>query len=128
MNVQKIALKLQLFHLSLSVIWNVTSVILVTIGLQELGPTSSLLWALVLIVAAMLIWLAAQRFIILYAVLSILQLIAASSTIYNAFIKDPSLWPSEFWRFSGMFINTLGIIGSLSALGLLLVMFISRRH
>jgi hypothetical protein len=37
--------------------------------------------------------------------LSCFQLVAAASTIYNAFIKEESLWPSEFWRLSGVVIN-----------------------
>lgn len=121
---QKLALTLQLSHLAFSVIWNLLSVSFLALGMQALGPTSSLIWAFILTILAYVLWFSAQQVKTLYMTLSCFQLIAAASTIYNAFIKEENLWPSEFWRLSGVVLNTLGVIGSVIALSLLLILII----
>jgi hypothetical protein len=120
---QKIALKLQLVHLSFSAIWNMLSVSLVALGMQALGPTSSFIGAIILMILALVLWFTAKRVKILYIVLSCFQLAAASATIFGAFTKEATLWPSEFWRLCGMVINALGVMGSL---GILILLLISR--
>lgn len=35
----------------------------------------------------------------------------AGAAIAGAFSQDPSLWPSEFWRYAGVGLNCLALIG-----------------
>jgi uncharacterized membrane protein len=56
----------------------------------------------------------------IYPWIALLAAALAAMTIWNAFKLDPSLWPSEFWRWAGIVLNgfgvggaTLAVIGSL---------------
>lgn len=109
----KMALYLQLPHLALSAIWNVAGVMLIAQGLTAPGPTASLLTASLLILFAALMLLGAVRYWPLYLLVTLLVLIAASMAIFSAFYKPASLWPSDFWRYTGVLLNLTGVIGAI---------------
>ena len=106
-------LTLQLIHVSLSCVWNVTGVYLMGVGKAALGPTASLLTVLVLLAFGVLIVWGANNKPTVYALSSALIMFGAVAAIYGAFYQHPSLWPSEFWRYAGVVLNGLGVIGAL---------------
>lgn len=109
----KPALSLQLTHLLLSIAWNIVGVILIARGLPAPGPTASLLTALILLVLAGFMLLGAVRYRNLYLVVTLVVLLGAVSAIGPAFNKPAALWPSDFWRYAGVLLNSLGVIGAL---------------
>jgi uncharacterized membrane protein len=52
-----------------------------------------------------------NRWAVIYGLLSAIGGLLALYTVVNAFVADPSLWPSEFWRFAGVAVNAIGVIG-----------------
>lgn len=123
----KPAVRLQLSHIALSVIWNISSVTIVYFGGRALGPTSSLALAWLMVVLALCLWLTSKRSAIIYALISVFQLLASFSTVRNAFIKDPSLWPADISRYVGVAINVLGMFGALLGLYLLFLIILESR-
>jgi hypothetical protein len=63
----------------------------------------------VLLILAFLKWPSTYRW------LTLAPLVIAGMTTWNAFKLDPSLWPSEFWRWAGIAVNALGVAGSITA-------------
>lgn len=61
----------------------------------------------VLLILAFLKWPAAYRW------LTLAPLVIAGMTIWNAFNLVSSLWPSEFWRWTGIAVNALGSLAAL---------------
>ena len=102
---------LQLSHLVLSCVWNVAGVYLISRGLAPLGPTASIATAALLIGVALLMIIGAKKSIYLFLACSVIAMAGAGAAITGAFTQDPSLWPSEFWRFSGVGLNCLALIG-----------------
>lgn len=117
----KPAIKLQLSHISLSILWNISSVTLVYLGGRSLGPTSSLMLASIMAILALCLCIASKKSAIAYGLISLFQLLASFSTVRNAFIKDPSLWLADISRYVGVAINLIGIFGALLGLYLLFV-------
>jgi len=109
----KPALTLQLSHLALNSVWNIAGVSLVQQGLPALGPTASMATVALLVAFAALLLLGANKYAKLYVVVSLIVLAGALSAILPAFYKDPSLWPSDFWRYSGVLLNSAGVIGAI---------------
>ncbi len=120
----KPAITLQLSHVSLSILWNILSVTLVYLGEKALGPTSSLLVAGTLIILAACLWIAPKKSAIIYALLTVFQLLASFLTVRNAFLKDPSLWHNDISRYVGVTINLIGVFGTLLGLYLLFTIVI----
>ena len=112
----KPALVLQLSHLGLSCIWNIVGVILILMGMPALGPTASLTMVAMLVGFAALLIVGAQRWKWLYVLLSLLLLAGTLATIFPAFTKPPSLWLSDFWRYAGVALNSLGAVGAMLGL------------
>jgi hypothetical protein len=108
----KPALSLQITHIALSSIWNIAGVILINSNLPALGPTASLVTVSILVVFGALLVLGAARYRPLYLAASCIIGLAALSSIFAAFSKPPSLWPSDFWRYAGAALNTFGVIGA----------------
>jgi hypothetical protein len=106
-------LSIQLSHLFLSIIWNIVGVVLINRGGVALGPTASILTALILFIFGVLIFLGAKHKTILYLIVSVLALLGAAIAIYGAFSKDSSMWPSDLWRYAGVSLNSLGVVGAL---------------
>ena len=68
----------------------------------------------VILLAALVV--SVRRWPVVYAILSAIAGLLALVTVVNAFTADPSLWPSEFWRYAGIAVNAVGVLGA--ALGI----------
>jgi len=77
-----------------------------------LGPTASLTGVAVLaiLILAYIVTLKKgyeKSFLLLAFVGALVGLL----TIYSALTKEHTLWPSEFWRYAGIVVNSLAAIG-----------------
>ena len=108
----KPALSVQITHLALSAIWNIAGLILISRNLHALGPTASLTTAALLLVLGILLVFGAVRYRPLYIAVSGIVALAALSTVVGAFSKPPGSWPSDFWRYAGAALNSLGVVGA----------------
>lgn len=104
-------LTIQLAHLMLSCVWNLAGIYFLSRGLAALGPTASLTTVALLVVIGLLMVIGAKKKPYLYVISSSIAIAGASSAIVGAFIHEPSLWPSEFWRYAGISLNCLALIG-----------------
>jgi hypothetical protein len=104
-------LSLQLSHLALSCVWNLAGVDLISRGLAPLGPTASLATTALLIGVGLLMIIGAKKNVYLYLLCSVLAMAGAGTAIAGAFSQNPSLWPSDVWRLSGVGLNCLALIG-----------------
>ncbi len=102
----------QLVHALACVIWNVAGLVLVSLGSAPLGPVASWIVVMAATLMAGLLWLGAKRFIWLYFLISILQLLLSLNAVSTPFIKDPALWVYSGSRFAGLAINVVGLLGS----------------
>jgi hypothetical protein len=106
----------QLAWALLAAAWNVAGVALIANGARSPGPTASLLGAALLVAIGVGLVAASNRSVIIYAGLSIVSAAMAGSAVYNAVAADPSLWPSEFWRYAGIILNGVGAFAGGTAL------------
>jgi len=100
--------------------WNLIGVWQIRNGVPSLGPTASLMTVSVFIFLALLLMFSVKKhWSGVYLGLSLLLALLAFSAIYGGFAKDPNLWPSEFWRYAGISVNIVGVLGfALLLLGL----------
>ncbi len=106
------ALALQLLHAALCVVWNGVGLAQRAHGVQSIGPTASWTAIVVMIVfGAGLVYFLTAGWKIAYFVLSPIGLLAAMAAIVGALTNDPLNWPSEFWRWAGIAVNAIGLIG-----------------
>jgi len=85
-------------------------------GLQALGPTASIPTILILIMFGMGLVASAGRWgDWLYLGLAVVLFLGSVSAIYAGFTKPISLWPNEFWRYAGIGINSVGVLGFILA-------------
>lgn len=106
------ALYLQFAHIILSILWNIAGMLLIARGMPALGPTASLSTILLLIAVGGMLILGAWRWPPLYIAVSLVAALGALSAIAPAFYKDPSLWASDCWRFAGVILNSVGLLGA----------------
>lgn len=112
------ALAVQLFHALLCIIWNLIGVWQLSKGLPAIGPTASIAAiGIILVLSGLLIEGVRSKHVALYLGVSGLIFLAAVSAIYGGFTKDPSFWPSEAWRYAGIIVNAIGLVGFGLALG-----------
>ncbi len=104
------------FHILGATVWNVSGVILLSLGYRSPGPTASLFMAGILLVAGGVMVFGARRQIIIYMAASCLAGIGGFLAIYQAFNLDPILWPSEFWRYAGAALNSVGFIAAIAGI------------
>lgn len=109
------AITFQLLHIFLSVAWNLAGVYLQAIEEQPLGPTASFSTVMVLIGLAALLLISVNRRLWLYLCVSTVLLLGAVSAIHGGIVKPSSLWPSEAWRFAGIVVNLIGVVGFILA-------------
>ena len=112
MSVYRMPLIFMVLHAFLAALWNVAGVWLISQGQSPLGPTASMLGVAVLAVLILAYIFTLKKgyeksFLVLASVGALVGLL----TIYGALTKDPSLWPSEFWRYAGIAVNSLAAIG-----------------
>lgn len=101
----------------MSILWNISGIILVSQGKRALGPTAS--WtaiAVLLILAIALVISFKKKWTILYLLLTFFGGAMAFIAVRNAFIQDVLLWPSEFWRYLGIIVNSFGFFASVFAI------------
>lgn len=89
--------------------WNAYGMYQLQQGAAPPGPTSS--WAvavvgLLIALAFGLRWLDKQRWV--YILVCLVCAALGAVIIYGSFTKDPSLWPSEAWRWGGIILNGIG--------------------
>lgn len=106
---QKSILYAQLMYAALVIIWNVSGVILIANGMRALGPTATLVGAGIVALLAVILVYSWRQNRWIYISVTILFDIGALIALYQAFSSDPSLWPSDFWRYCGIFINLFGV-------------------
>jgi hypothetical protein len=99
-----------------SALWNLVGSIRLSQGLIGLGPTASLPAAVVLVVLAATLSFIWRRWRVAYVALSALVALGAAVTVYGAFTNSPDLWPSDFWRYGGAAMNTVGTLPSLAGI------------
>lgn len=109
-------LLVQLAWVALSALWNISGVMLIKQGLRAPGPTASMLGAAALLAIGVGLVIGLRRWPIVYVVLSALTGAMAIAAVANAFAADPALWPSEFWRYAGAVLNSIGALAAISAL------------
>jgi hypothetical protein len=102
----------QVVYTLLCMAWNLIGVWQVRNGVPSLGPTASLMTVSVFIFLALLLMFSVKKhWAVVYLGLSLLLALLACSAIYGGFTKDPNLWPSEFWRYAGIAVNLVGVLG-----------------
>ena len=110
------AIKIQSMHSMLCIAWNAAGLWQIQSGLHATGPTASIMT--ITVVAIMIFSLHTCLFKgweTAYLVLSILICIMAALAVTQGLIHEPSLWPSEVWRFAGISLNVIGVAGGFIA-------------
>lgn len=108
------ALPVQAAWAILSFLWNIAGVLLISRGLRAPGPTASWVAAGVLFVIAAALFLTVKKLPLAYLLLSFIGGLMALLAVKYAFTADPSLWPSEFWRWAGIALNGAGTAGAVA--------------
>ena len=96
----------------LAALWNLGGVWQLGRGLRPPGPTASTFAGLVLPVIAGGLVLAVRQWPKVFVLLAAVCGLAALSAVVGAFVQDPALWPSEFWRWAGVLLNGLGVMAA----------------
>jgi len=108
----KMPLGFMVLHAFLAALWNVAGVWLISQGQSPLGPTASLTGVAVLAVLILAyIFTLKKGYEKTFLVLAFVGAVVGLLTIYGALTKEHSLWPSEFWRYAGIAVNSLALIG-----------------
>jgi len=125
----RLALAAQLLHVALCVVWNAVGLWQQAHGTQTIGPTASFgAIVLVLLLGTALVAFLRKGAETAYILLSLLGLLMSALAIYGGFTKDSSNWPSEFWRWAGIAVNAVGVLGFVLALGTFHSRNISRKN
>lgn len=97
--------------------WNAYGLYLISQEQPPIGPTASAIGAVLCVVFALLFWWLHSRYQKWpYFIVSVVAGLMAAFTIYGAFTKDPSLWPSEGWRWAGIILNGIGTVAAIAAI------------
>lgn len=99
----------------LSAVWNIAGVMLIARGLRAPGPTATVAGGVILLAIAAAFVALVSRWPLGYVVLSAATGLIALSAVVNAFVQDPALWPSEFWRYAGAVLNGAGFVAAVVA-------------
>ena len=101
-----------LSHAFLSIVWNIIGLWLLSQGKQALGPTATYAAiVLFLLLSAGYIFFSRKNYSKIYLVFACIGAALACYAIAGGLTKEHALWPSEFWRYAGMAVNALGVIG-----------------
>lgn len=103
------ALRYQLIYAGMVILWQVSGYLLAMADLPSPGPNPSLPIAGIALAFALAFRYSASGAPILFAILSILTGYAAGSSVQNAFVADPGLWPCDGARYAGAAINVWGL-------------------
>jgi len=110
------ALCFQTIYAGLVIVWQVSGYLLARVDLPSPGPNPSLPIAAIALLCAIAFRFSAARVPILFALLSLVTGYAAASSVQNAFVADPSLWPADGARYAGAAINVWGVGAALFSL------------
>ena len=99
----------------LAALWNFGGAWQAARGLPSPGPTASTLAGLVLVVIACGFVVAVARWPTVFVLLAAVAGLAALVGVVGAFVQDPALWPSEFWRWAGIVLNGAGFVAAVAA-------------
>lgn len=110
------AIRLQILYGIGVALWNGIGLALLATGRPALGPTASGSVALFALVATGALVALARGWPVLYVLLAAALAVPAGMAIQNAFVADPSLWPSPWARWGGVALNALGVTAPLLAL------------
>jgi hypothetical protein len=106
------ALVVQVAWAILAAVWNLGGVMLIARGLRSPGPTATVSGGVILLAIAAALVVLVTRWPVGYLGLSVLTGVIALAAVINAFIQDPALWPSEFWRYAGAVLNGVGFLAA----------------
>jgi len=111
-NIYKIPLFFMVLHAFLAAVWNVGGLWLISQGQSPLGPTASTA-AIILMIILILIYIFTLKtgYEKVFIFMALIGALLGSMTIYGALTKEHTLWPSEFWRYAGIAVNSLAAIG-----------------
>ena len=108
----RISLFLMLSHAFLTIVWNVIGLGLLSQGKPALGPTAtSAAIVLFILLSIGYIFFSRKNYSIVYLVLAGIGAALAGYAITGGLTKEHSLWPSEFWRYAGIAVNALAVMG-----------------
>lgn len=111
-NSYKIPLRFMVLHALLAAVWNLAGAWLISQGQSPLGPTASLLGVVVLsILIIIYIFTLKKGYEKTFLLMAFVGALVGALTIYGALTKEHSFWPSEFWRFTGIAVNSLAPVG-----------------
>lgn len=100
----------------LCALWNGYGAAQLAAGNSALGPTATYAGAGLALVLAALFVATSTRWPLVYKLLAAIAAMLGAITIWSALTLDPSNWPSEFWRWAGVAVNALAIVGAVKAL------------
>ncbi len=103
------ALHFQTIYAGLVIVWQVSGYLLALVDLPSPGPNPSLPIAVIAFAFALAFRFSATRAPIVFALLSLVTGYAAASSVHNAFVADPALWPADAARYAGAAINVWGV-------------------
>lgn len=104
------AMPVQVAWAILAAFWNLAGVWLIAQWQRPPGPTASLGAAVMLLAMAVAFVVTVSRWPLAHLLLSIAAGLFGLAAVVNAFIADPALWPSEFWRYAGAVLNGIGFL------------------
>jgi hypothetical protein len=99
----------------LAALWNLGGAWQLARGLPSPGPTASTLAGLVLLGIAAGLGVAVRRWPTVFVLLATVAGLAALVGVVGAFVQNPALWPSEFWRWAGILLNGVGFVAAAAA-------------
>ena len=105
-----VAVRLQISYGVMVALWQIVGLWRLSQGEQALGPTASGNVAVFAVASTGALYALVRAFPGVYVGLCSLLAIPALVTIQNAFVADPSLWPSPWARWGGVALNALGVI------------------
>lgn len=117
MNGYRTALIVHLVHVLLCILWNGVGLWQQAHGLKTIGPTAS--WGaigFVILLGAGLVGFSRKGPPPGFLALSAIGMLLAVVAIHGGLTKDASNWPSGFWRWAGIVVNSFGVMGFLLAL------------
>jgi len=112
MSVYRMPLIFMVLHAFLAALWNVAGVWLISQDQSPWGPTASMTGVAVLAILILAYMVTLKKgYEKFFLFLAFLGAVLGVLTIYGALTKEHSLWPSEFWRYAGIAVNSLAAIG-----------------
>ena len=106
----RLAVHLQITYGVLVALWQIVGLWRLGQGEQALGPTASGNVAIFAVASTGALYALVRAFPGIYVAIASLLAIPALLTIQNAFVADPSLWPSAWARWGGVVLNGLGVL------------------